>query len=270
MTSDITTLYHRVVSKARVYPQRIALVINDEPVTYAELVACASATAQSLSRAGVTPGSRVGVLTQSKKDVIAGILATFALGAIAVPLSGETRQIDELLADQDLNAIVGSQSALVRFRSVAQMALVEIAHVRADAVLRDLSGLSGNVTDTAVIIRSSGTTSSEPKYIEISYRGLTAMVAYLNRLVAIPEGGVEYLNSPAQHAFGLGRVHAVLTRGGTLVSDDGIFNPLRALSAIRKYQCSSMSGVASTFDLLLDKFAGPFSDYGRESALARN
>jgi acyl-CoA synthetase (AMP-forming)/AMP-acid ligase II len=263
MTATGTTLFDCLKSRALVHPDRFALIINDEPISYVELLACVEASAESLSRAGVTPGDRVGVLTSSKRDVIIGLLSAFAVGAIAVPLLGDSAKTDEFLIGPEFTAILGSQVGLDALVSDTTPVLVPIEDSKGAPIVSYIKAVSRPGSETAVIIRSSGTTSAERKSIEVSYRGLAVMVGYLNRIVAIPEGGAEYLNSPVHHAFGLGRLHAVLAKGGTLISDDGIFNPLRALAAVRRHSCSSMAGVASTFDLLVEKFSTQFSDYGR-------
>ena len=263
MSASETTLFDCLATRARVHPDRLALILNEEPFTYAAVLAFVTAAANAVAVAGVMPGDRVGILTTSKRDIIIGMLGVFAVGAIAVPLLGASVQEEELLASQELSAIVGSQSDLDALSGVTQAIPVAIEYSNGGAATLRVRLAPQIDKQTAVIIRSSGTTSKERKSIEVSHRGLAAMVGYLNRLVAIPEGGAEYLNSPVHHAFGLGRLHAVLAKGGTVISDDGIFNPLRALAAVRKNACSSMAGVSSTFDLLLEKFAEPFSEYGR-------
>ena len=263
MSREVGTLFDWLFAKAQVHPARVALIINGEPVAYSDLLGHAAATANSLLAAGVAAGDRVGILTTSKQDIIIGMIGTFAVQAIAVPLLGDTPQADDLLAGRDLSAILGSPSDLDRLNGTTVAVPVSIEYSNTGAFSSKLSNLRRASADTAVIVRSSGTTSVERKAIEVSHRGLGAMVGYLNELVAIPEGGAEYLNSPVHHAFGLGRLHAVLAKGGTLIMDDGIFNPLQALASVRKHACSSMAGVSSSFDLLLEKFAGSFSEYGR-------
>ena len=251
-----------IIAGARAHPDRAALVINDVPVSYRELAETANATSRRLSLAGAKPGTRVGICSESKRDFITGLLAAAATGATAMPLpENDDAQTRELIEAAAPVAIAGP---------VAGLGKLDLGSARIETVRTDEDG---GVTepepappigpeDAALLLYSSGTTSSRRKLIEIPHRALDNTIRELGQLVAIPGAAVEYLISPPSHAFGLGRFCAVMAKGGTLVLNDGIFNPFSALVALRKYGCVSLAGVSSAISLLVEKFPEQLRDYG--------
>ena len=71
------------------HPQRPALVCGERRWTYAELNAWANRCAHALQAAGVHPGDAVGVLMDNRAEVLAWVLGTVKLGAVATLLNNQ-------------------------------------------------------------------------------------------------------------------------------------------------------------------------------------
>jgi acyl-CoA synthetase (AMP-forming)/AMP-acid ligase II len=79
-----------------------------ERITYAEADRQSAAMAARLVAAGVTKGSRVGILAPNGPDFIAAFLATTRIGAVAVPINTffQPPEIAWVVADADLHTVL--------------------------------------------------------------------------------------------------------------------------------------------------------------------
>src|SRR5690606_199243 len=78
-------------AQAARHPDRPALVCGDRRWTYAELNAWANRCAHALQAAGVRSGDAVGVLLDNRAEVLAWVLGTVKLGAVATLLNNQQR-----------------------------------------------------------------------------------------------------------------------------------------------------------------------------------
>ena len=72
---------------ARVRPDAVALVFQDEPITYSELDALSSRCANALISAGVKPGDRVGTLARGNADFFVLWFGCLKAGACLNPVN---------------------------------------------------------------------------------------------------------------------------------------------------------------------------------------
>jgi acyl-CoA synthetase (AMP-forming)/AMP-acid ligase II len=76
-------------------PERAALVIGGEPVTYGELGGYVAHAAAELLRSGVKPGDSIALLDDCSTLLVATLLGAAHIGAAAVPIHVEL-QVGEL------------------------------------------------------------------------------------------------------------------------------------------------------------------------------
>jgi long-chain acyl-CoA synthetase len=245
---------------------RPALVANDSSLSYGDLTANVVAMARDMIESGIPGGARIGVCTSRKRDFVVGMLAAWAAGATVVPVpDDDAAHSREIVETQALAAVLGTVEALHRLSDIAgSLRTFPISDARVAGIGTPITCQDMPLDAIAVMLHSSGTTSAQRKSIEVSVRTLLSVIRNLNEAVAVPAAVAEYLMSPPQHAFGFARICAVFSKAGTIVLDDGLFNPLKTLAGIRKHNCQSLTGVASGFALLLEKLPAQFADYGRD------
>ena len=61
----------------------------------------------------------------------------------------------------------------------------------------------------------------------------------------------EYLMVPLTNSFGFARMRSIFLKKGCLIIDNGFFNPLLMLQRLREHNINSISGVPSSFAMLL-------------------
>jgi acyl-CoA synthetase (AMP-forming)/AMP-acid ligase II len=83
--SDVETLSvgEMLARSARLVPDKVALILGDEKVTYWEIEERSNAVAGGLQRLGVAKGDRVAVCLQNVPDLVYGYFGIAKLGAIA-------------------------------------------------------------------------------------------------------------------------------------------------------------------------------------------
>ena len=178
------------------------------------------AVARGLVAAGVRPGMRIGLLSQTRYEWTLVDYAIWAAGAISVPMyeTSSPEQVRWMLSDADTTACVVETDAHARMLAGMRDGLPGLREVwQIDA--GDLDGLAArgdrvdpgeldarraavNAGDLATIIYTSGTT-GRPKGCMLTHRNLYFDVA--NAVAALPdifhEGASTVLFLPLAHAF---------------------------------------------------------------------
>lgn len=156
-TSTLVSLFSSV---ARAYPDRIAVAVGDDEVTYAQLDAITDVVADRLRSVGAGSGEYVGIkIASGTLELYAGILAILKSGAAYVPVDAD---------DPD-------ERAVVIFETADVLAVLtdgfEIDVRRKKRITgSDLTGASD-----AWVIFTSGTTGA-PKGVAVSHKAAVAFI----------------------------------------------------------------------------------------------
>jgi len=95
----VYNVYHLLQINTAYYPDKPALIYQEQKISYRELGERINSLAYSLSRMGVKLGSRVGFLLHNCNQFIEAFYATQKLGAVAVPFNYRLKasEINELV-----------------------------------------------------------------------------------------------------------------------------------------------------------------------------
>ncbi len=251
---------------------RVALRFRDRETGYPELADRIDRLASALRDRGIVAGDRVAYLGNNHPSFIEGLFATALLGAIYVPLN--TRLSGPELAFQlaDCGAELLLSGASLEERAVTATAGLTVhrivvtdpesglAAVPDDAedyervlALAAPLGPTPSVTldDPALILYTSGTT-GKPKGAVLTHGNLTWNC--FNALVDYGFGHDEraLLISPMFHvaALDMGALPTLLMGGTILIQER--FVPGEALQAIQDLGATSVSGVPTTYQLMME------------------
>ena len=244
-------------------PEKEAVVLGEQRVSYRDLLDLISARTDQLTVAGVESGAVVTVEGDHSPDTYATLLALLEMNVLAVPVSPiESRRMEQLL-----------DIARVEFRVDHAGANVRITHIKSvpfdDRLLRELHarGTGG------LILFTSGYTAAPKASLHAADRflGKYQRPTKAYRALALP---------PFDHLAGLDTLFYALANGGTLICPERR-EPESIAELVEKHQIELFpssptflnlmlaSDVFSTFDLASLRLIAYGSEVMPETTLSR-
>jgi len=121
-------------TSARIYPDRAAVRLGDAVTTYTELDERSALVAGLLSRRGLRPGDRVGIMLPNIPDFAALYYGVLRAGGVVVPLNPmlKAREVAYYLSDSGAAVMFGSEANTPEARAGADRAGANVITVGAD------------------------------------------------------------------------------------------------------------------------------------------
>ncbi|MBO1754571.1 long-chain fatty acid--CoA ligase [Allobranchiibius sp. CTAmp26] len=244
--------------RARMTPDRPALVQDGRAATYAELHRASTRLAHGLSDRGITRGDRVAFLGLNSVEMVLAMFATAKLGGVFVPVN--TR-----LATPELAYVLshsGARLLLVEDALAAGVAAPEIGELALDVVpfarnggggLDALRGPDAGEIDEVIalddlfMIQYTSGTSGRPKGVMLTHGNVVWNV--YNLLVDIDLGSdeVALVTAPLFHTAALNQVlFPTILKGGTALLE-ARFDPVAAIDTIERERVTLLFGVTSMY-----------------------
>uniref|UniRef100_UPI0005513680 amino acid adenylation domain-containing protein n=1 Tax=Andreprevotia chitinilytica TaxID=396808 RepID=UPI0005513680 len=171
-------------------PDAIAVVFENQQLSYGELNRRANQLAHHLIALGVQPDDRVALSTERSLDLVIGLLGILKAGGAYVPLDPDypVERLAYMLADSQPVVLV-TQAALLATLSMVDVPVValdvETALVNqptANPVVADLTS-----RQLAYVIYTSGST-GQPKGVMVEHHSVINLWVALDKLLAQPSG----------------------------------------------------------------------------------
>jgi amino acid adenylation domain-containing protein len=178
--SDIDPVHRAIERRAQERPEAVAVLFEDEALSYAELNGRANRLAHRLRRLGVGPETAVGVAVERSPAMVIALLAVMKAGGAYVPLDPDYPQerLAYMAADSGLRLLLTQERLLARLPAddgVTALALETL----------DLSGEPESDPDVALhgdnlvyVIYTSGST-GRPKGAANRHRALANRLAWM-------------------------------------------------------------------------------------------
>lgn len=259
-----------------------AMVFRDHSMSYAELADRVDRLAAALRARGVQFGDRVAYLGNNHPSFVETLFASTLLGAVFVPLNTRLSvpELEYMLEDSGAIMLVSgttlepAAAAASAGRALARIVVDDPDPTDPVTVAPDVEDYERsireapidrpdpapvNLDDRALIIYTSGTT-GRPKGAVLTHGNLTWNA--LNVLVDydITSADRALMISPLFHvaALGMGCLPVIL-KGATLLLEER-FVPGDALRSIERLRATALSGVPTTFQMMLDDPAWESTD----------
>ncbi|HEY6923615.1 MAG TPA: amino acid adenylation domain-containing protein [Steroidobacteraceae bacterium] len=249
-------------------PHELAVISEDETLTYAGLNARANQLARHLRARGVGPDTLVGICVERSVELVVGLLGILKAGGAYVPLdpkypAGRLRYMIEaaspvvVLTQEHLkgSALSASTAALTALDSDWS----EIAGYEPTNLDRD--GL--NADQRAYVIYTSGSTGT-PKAAQVQHRGLQNLLAWYVDDVGLTAKDSVLLVTSQSFDLTQKNILGPLIAGGRLVLAQEPFNPASILDQIARERITLINLAPSAFSALIDA-----DDTGELSRLQR-
>ncbi|MFE7774999.1 long-chain fatty acid--CoA ligase [Streptomyces sp. NPDC057445] len=220
------------------HPDRPALRLDDEVLTYARLERDAARAASYLRSLGVRPGDRVGLSLPNVPAFAVLYYGILRAGGVVVPMNPllKERETDYYLADSGAEHLLGGDrdwpAVLAGYEPYDEVA-------------------ARSPDDTAVIIYTSGTT-GHPKGAELTHGNLHQNVtATLTSLLRLTERDVVFGGLPLFHSFGQTCALNCAVAAGACLTLLPRFDPGRALEMLLRDRVTVFEGVPTMYAALL-------------------
>ncbi|MFI9585747.1 amino acid adenylation domain-containing protein [Streptomyces sp. NPDC052236] len=169
--------------QARRSPDAVALVYEDQELSYAELNAAANRLARLLTARGVRPEDVVAVAVPRSPELVISLLAVMKAGAAYLPLDADHPQdrIAYMLSDAGARTVITTREQAGELPSAPGVVLLDDPSVAAELAApapSDASdlGLSIALDQAAYVIYTSGST-GRPKGVVVSHDGVGSLIA---------------------------------------------------------------------------------------------
>lgn len=252
--TQINHLGFLTADAVKLYPDRPALLQEDQIINHAELDQRASRAAGWLVQTGVKPTNRVALLWENDLGYVEAFLGIMRAGGVAVPLN--VRQNDEslayVLADSAAVGIVAGPSQIKRAQELADSGS-DMAFVAGPDELQAGPLLDARVPhdpdDVCMQPYTSGST-GRPKGVPLTHRGQLWCADTVRRCYLFNESECALLAVPMFHKNAGMTMKTILLGGGSCVVLPG-FDPVQVIRAIDRYRITYLGGVPAMYRMLL-------------------
>ncbi len=254
-------------------PDKVALVFQEQRLTYQEIDAQANRLAQALLDHGVQRGDRVAIYLPNSVEAAVAIFAILKAGAVFLVINPTTKldKLAYILNDCRATGLVTQARQLERLEElqgrVPSLRMVVLCGKEADQAatsqreLLSFAALQQTYpnqlppqkcidVDLACLIYTSGTT-GEPKGVMSAHSNVVAAASsIIQYLKNVPEDIVINV-LPLSFDYGLYQLLMTFKFGGTLVLEKSFAYPAAVLRLMEKERVTGFPGVPTMFAILL-------------------
>jgi amino acid adenylation domain-containing protein len=169
-----------IAAQARLNPNRTALAMGSEKLTYAELELRASQLANYLRSLGAGPEVLVGLCVERSPQFVIAALAIMQCGAAYLPmdLAHPTERLQFIVRDAAVRLLVTQTAFSDRFAGLdARIVALDAERSAIEQQPTQPSELKPGIDSLAYVIYTSGST-GVPKGVEITHRNLSNLVSW--------------------------------------------------------------------------------------------
>lgn len=240
--------------KLNLFGKKIALIYEENTITYDEVVANISFYENYLKKIGVKQGDIVGIMFPNSPEFVYSLFSIWKTGAIAVPINIllKKKEVEYIIKHSGMKTVISGESFFSEMAGECVMVKkVDNTAFFDTTSLTKLQKIQDNDreildNDVAIIIYTSGTTDN-PKGVKLTFDNLFSNItSWFKSLDHGPKDTV-LLVLPLFHIFGLTLtlLTTLYTGGkGVILSK---FNPEKVIELINKYKVTILPGVPTMF-----------------------
>jgi acyl-CoA ligase (AMP-forming) (exosortase A-associated) len=264
-------VHHMLQTSASRYPEKLALVLGNERLTYSEVSGKVQSLASGLRNAGLQRGERVCIYLDASIPQVISIFGVSQAGGVFVPANSLLfpDQVGHIARDCGISALITSSTKLksllpvlaeipsLRFVIAISNGEMESASLPLhdyDVITKAESGTEskwedwGIEKDLAAILYTSGST-GKPKGVMLSHANVMAGATIVSTYLGITAADRILAVLPFSFDAGLNQLTTAFQQGGTLVHINFTF-ARQIVDLLRTEQITGLAGVPTVWSLL--------------------
>ncbi|MFS1904612.1 class I adenylate-forming enzyme family protein (plasmid) [Vibrio lentus] len=256
MHSNKSVLSHYLDASAALFGAKIAVIDEQQQLTYHQLRAEARQLAHVFQAHGVTKGDRVMLYLANSIAFVRAFWATQYVGAVAVPINPDTKaeKLTWLLENSAAKLLVVDADS----QPTASQALTLSKHTshifNAQLSLTPEKDMEISLptpisADLATIIYTSGST-GQPKGVMLSHKNMVAASHSVSSYLEIDPTDRIFCALPLTFDYGLHQVTMSALVGATLIVERNFANPLFSLHRLVKQQATILPIVPTMLSVI--------------------
>ena len=244
-------------NSANKYPQKIALVYENDSFTFSELwelVKNFSLPIELLNQQNI-----ITLISENSAYFVITYLGIMNLGKTVHLVSPEITEMNLR------NQITSSNSSMIIcskpiFHKISKFNSIVIPIFQLNNIPKNTSIFSSESNEIAYLIYTSGTT-SEPKGVGINHSIVEFATKNIVQILKYSNSDVDILPLPLYHSFGLGCLHVSLFVGSTLILLKNSSDLQNILDTMKKYNATTLAAVPATLSKFLKFNENNLKDY---------
>jgi len=237
-------------------PNEVAVVLDDQQLTYHELNTRANRLAHHLRKVGVGPDVLVAICVETSMEMIVGLLGILKAGGGYVPLdpSYPKDRLDFLLKDANIGVVLTDVVSLTSLPPTT--ARVICADRDRNELARESQGnpVSPSTADSlAYVIYTSGST-GQPKGVVVSHRAVNRLVMNTDYVQVTPSEVIAQASDASFDAATF-EIWGALLNGARLVliAKDTLLSPQSLSTAIGRHGINTLFLTTALFNQMVEQ-----------------
>ncbi|MCS6897856.1 MAG: acyl--CoA ligase, partial [Nitrospira sp.] len=238
----------------QMYRQRTAIIYKNERYTYGDLRMLINAQRNRLADAGLSRQDRAVIWMENSPDYVAIYLAVLELGAIVVALHPQTTAEEVVRIVRHVGAAGVVVSKTVKHWTMGDFESAGLRFVVVGDNVRRMQYRDTGYTvpaGVAQIIYTSGST-GRPKGVMLTHRNLIANTRSILSYLRLTCDDSVMAVLPFVYAYGNSVMLTHLFSGGALAIENNMLYQQAVVDAMVKSNVTGLSGVSTTYALLLN------------------
>jgi fengycin family lipopeptide synthetase B len=236
-------------------PDSVAVVFEDEYLTYAGMNARANQIAHGLMRIGIRPGSTVGILLDRSFEMVLALLGVVKAGGAYVPLDprSPSDRLSFMLADANVSVLLTAE------KFTNSLAALRIPCIKLDSQWQTFSQESianlprkGSLDDLIAVLYTSGSTGM-PKGVMIENRAFLNLCQWYGKFCSFTPESRSLLMMVFSFDAAFKNIMCPLIAGGRLIlANPGPYDPTVLLEALDRSQATFINTTPNQIYPLLE------------------
>ncbi|PIC63620.1 long-chain fatty acid--CoA ligase [Sporosarcina sp. P13] len=267
-TESSRSIYNLLENTAATYPERTAIIFQDELITYSSLKKSVDKLAGKWRQSGLKKGDRIGLMMANHPLYIITYYAAHALGLLVVQVNPlyTTRELMRIIEDSHMQYMVFDKTASTTVQLVSkeytftqcftieneQEELVSIySLIESGAEIQTVETI--NPDEDVAVIQYTGGTGGEMKGVMLTHSNLTSNVAQGFEMYGkeITEEEVILTATPLYHVYAMTSAMNLGIYIGAAILLIPTFDVRNVLENIQKYKPSFFPGVPKMYNALI-------------------